>query len=193
MLIDRSVFDGNTALRGGVSFIKDNEATVRDSLFMNNRSNVNVAGNPLTGGGASGLWVNASSLSLVNTTFFNNNPGGLSVELYGGATASARNVTFVDSSSDSDVAAYNSVFLRVSCSTSTGSRNVQFPQSGTCPADTVRQDPGLAALADNGGPTQTLLPAANSPVLGIGQSCPPTDQRGQPRSATGCDSGAVER
>jgi len=192
MLIDRTLFDGNTAARGGVSFIKDNEVTVRDSLFMNNRSSVNVAGSPVSGG-TSGLWVNASSLNMVNTTFFNNNPGGLSVELYGGATASARNVTFVDSSSDSDVAAYNSVFVRVSCSTSNGSKNVQFPQSGTCPADTVRQDPKLAALANNGGPTQTMLPAADSPVLGIGQSCPATDQRGQPRSASGCDSGAVER
>jgi hypothetical protein len=192
MLIDRSVFDGNTARQGGVSFIKDNDVTVRDSLFMNNRSGVNVAGSPVSGG-AGGLWVNASSLSLVNTTFFSNSSGGLSVELYGGATATARNVTFVDSQSDSDVSAYNSVFVRVSCATSQGMDNVQWPQSGTCPADTLRSDPKLAPLANNGGPTQTMMPAADSPVLGIGQGCPATDQRGQPRSASGCDSGAVER
>jgi hypothetical protein len=192
MLIDRTVFDGNTARQGGVSFIKDNDVTVRDSLFMNNRSGVNVAGSPVSGG-AGGLWVNASSLNMVNTTFFNNSAGGLSVELYGGATAVGRNITFVDSGSDSDLTAHNSVFVRVSCGTSQGTNNVQWPQSGTCPADTVRADPMLAPLADNGGPTQTMMPGVNSPVLGIGESCPATDQRGQPRPATGCDSGAVER
>jgi hypothetical protein len=192
MLIDRTVFDGNTARQGGVSFIKDNEVSVRDSLFVNNRAGVNVAGNPVSGG-AGGLWVNASSLNLVNTTFAENSPGGLSVELYGGASATVRNATFVNSGSDSDVSAYNSVFVGVSCSTSQGSDNVQFPQSGTCPADTLRQDPKLGALADNGGPTRSMLPASDSPVLGIGQSCPATDQRGQPRSATNCDAGSVER
>jgi hypothetical protein len=192
MVIDRCTFDGNTAGRGGVSFIKQNNLTVRDTLFANNRGGVNVAGNTIPGGTA-GLWVNESALTLVNTTFFNNTPGGLSVELYGGGTASARNVTFVDSASDSDVSANNSVFVNVSCGTTQGSHNVQFPQSGTCPGDTIRQDPKLGALADNGGPTRTMLPASDSPVLGIGQSCPATDQRGQPRTSSNCDSGAVER
>ncbi|HMJ10992.1 MAG TPA: choice-of-anchor Q domain-containing protein, partial [Polyangiaceae bacterium] len=94
---------------------------------------------------------------------------------------------------DSDVAAYNSVFLRVPCATSQGSKNVQFGVSGTCPSDTLRQDPKLAALANNGGPTLSMMPAADSPALGIGQSCPATDQRGQARSSSGCDSGSVER
>jgi hypothetical protein len=192
MLIDRCLFDGNTARQGAVSFIKQNDVTVRDSLFMNNRAGVNVAGAAVSGG-AGGLWVNESSLNLVNTTFFSNSPGGLSVELYGGAAANVRNATFVDSGSDSDVSAYNSVFVRVSCSTSQGAGNVQSPQSGTCPANTIFADPKLAALADNGGPTQTMMPAADSPVLGIGRNCPTTDQRGQPRSTSTCDSGAVER
>jgi hypothetical protein len=192
MLIDRTVFDGNTASRGGVSFIKQANLTVRDSVFMNNRGGVNVAGSSVPGG-SGGLWVNESALTLINTTFYNNAPGGLTAELYGGASASARNVTFVDSSSDSDVAAYNSVFLRVPCATSQGAKNVQFGVSGTCPSDTLRQDPKLAALANNGGPTLSLLPASDSPALGIGQSCPATDQRGLPRPANGCDSGSVER
>jgi hypothetical protein len=192
MVIDRSTFDGNTARQGGVSFIKDNEVTVRDSVFMNNRAGVNVAGQAVSGS-AGGLWVNQSSIDIVNTTFSGNSSGGLSVEPYAGAAATARNVTFVDSSSDSDMTVYNSVFVRVSCGTSRGADNVQWPQSGTCPADTVRADPRLAPLANNGGPTLTMMPPADSPVLGAGASCPTTDQRGQPRPQNGCDSGAVER
>jgi hypothetical protein len=192
MVIDRTVFDGNTARIGGVSFIKQNDLTVRDSLFANNRGGVNVAGTAV-GGGSGGLWVNESSLDLVNSTFYQNSPGGLTVELYGGATATVRNATFVSSGSDSDITADNSVFVNVSCATTKGSHNVQWPQSGTCPADTIRQDAKLGPLADNGGPTMSVMPASDSPVLGIGQACPATDQRGQTRSASGCDSGAVER
>jgi len=52
-------------------------------------------------------------------------------------------------------------------------------------------DPMLGALADNGGDTETLAPAAGSPARGLGRSCPPTDQRGMPR-ADPCTAGAVE-
>ena len=63
-------------------------------------------------------------------------------------------------------------------------------------------DPLLGPLANNGGPTQTHLPAANSPVLEAGYQFPPPaadgceirDQRGVPRpqGAGACDMGAVE-
>lgn len=52
----------------------------------------------------------------------------------------------------------------------------------------------LGALADNGGPTPTILPAAGSAAINGANSafCPDFDQRGQARD-TQCDSGAVER
>ena len=65
-------------------------------------------------------------------------------------------------------------------------------------------DPGLGALADNGGPTQTQLPATTSPLidrvaLDACQTGPATgvttDQRGEARPGAftdGCDTGAVE-
>jgi hypothetical protein len=63
-------------------------------------------------------------------------------------------------------------------------------------------DPLLGPLANNGGPAQTHLPAANSPVLEAGYQFPPPaadgcevrDQRGVPRPQGGgrCDMGAVE-
>jgi len=66
-------------------------------------------------------------------------------------------------------------------------------------------DPGLGALADNGGPTQTMLPAATSPLLNfipiaacgggdaLAGSAVTTDQRGVTRpQETGCEIGSVE-
>ncbi len=69
--------------------------------------------------------------------------------------------------------------------------------------DLVGVNPELpAALASNGGPTQTLAPAPGSPILDTGGQCtdptstPPNrplivDQRGEPRP-TPCDIGAFE-
>jgi hypothetical protein len=53
----------------------------------------------------------------------------------------------------------------------------------------------LGALQNNGGPTDTMLPAATSPLLdsGDGANCQTDDQRGVPRPQLGgCDIGAVE-
>ncbi len=64
--------------------------------------------------------------------------------------------------------------------------------------DVIGVNPELGPLANNGGPTETLLPAPTSPAAGaipLGY-CPPTDQRGVPRpqppSAKECSIGAVE-
>jgi hypothetical protein len=66
----------------------------------------------------------------------------------------------------------------------------------TLPTDQNTINPRLGLLQDNGGQTDTLLPAATSPLVGAGDpsSCSPTDQRGVPRPQAGrCDIGAVER
>jgi hypothetical protein len=56
-------------------------------------------------------------------------------------------------------------------------------------------DPGLGALANNGGLTQTIALQTGSPAIGagIGTGAPTTDQRGMPRPSTGSiDIGAFE-
>jgi len=66
----------------------------------------------------------------------------------------------------------------------------------TCPGKVA--DPLLGVLADNGGPTETLLPAAGGSAIGAVPAASCTvheDQRGQPRpgaNKTNCDAGAVE-
>jgi hypothetical protein len=64
-------------------------------------------------------------------------------------------------------------------------------------------DPGLEALGDNGGPTETMLPGFGSPVVDLllaGDCTQATDQRDEDRPIDGnfdttadCDAGAVER
>lgn len=61
--------------------------------------------------------------------------------------------------------------------------------------DLVGKDPLLGALADNGGPTDTLALLAGSPAIDAGDpaGCPATDQRGIARpQGPVCDIGAFE-
>jgi len=72
--------------------------------------------------------------------------------------------------------------------------------SNGAPGDLQSQTLTMGALANNGGPTLTMLPAAGNPAINhvpIAQCAPNVDQRGGGRpgtgtSAAGCDSGAVE-
>ena len=103
------------------------------------------------------------------------------------------------------------------CGAGTGLQSVAESRSSdtSCneddfPAADQGVDPMLGSLADNGGPTETLLPATGGPavdvVAPVGGACPvpdfveasdpydDTDQRGIARPAgSGCDLGAVER
>ena len=84
----------------------------------------------------------------------------------------------------------------------TKGRSVEEP----VPASNIQSTtPKLGALADNGGPVQTMLPADDSPAVNIGLTGLTTDARGLPRpvkfvgvplstfpQANGADMGAVE-
>jgi hypothetical protein len=69
-------------------------------------------------------------------------------------------------------------------------------QDASCPG--THTDAHLGALADNGGPTETVMPATGSPAIGIVPLVACTvnvDQRGLSRPGSGksaCDAGAVE-
>ncbi len=187
MVIDRSLFDGNTARLGGVSFIKQNDVVVRATTFAGNRSGLDIDGNPI-GGPFGGLWINEGSIDLENSTFADNQPTGLDVDASGGTVT---NATFVNSRPAGNLTVNNSLFVDTSCSdTLAGARNLQWPEGTACAGGASFADPQLGELADNGGPTPTCLPAG--PVAGIGAGCPATDQRGQPRDTASCAAGAVE-
>ncbi len=64
---------------------------------------------------------------------------------------------------------------------------------GSCGLSYLFDTPGLGALTDNGGPTETRLPTSDSPLVDAGSGCLVTDQRGSLRHDGQCDLGAVER
>jgi hypothetical protein len=76
-----------------------------------------------------------------------------------------------------------------------GENSFQWP-GGDRPCATGIQfaDPLIRAapLQDNGGPTATIVPQADSPAIGAASGCPPTDQRGLARDPARCTAGAVE-
>jgi hypothetical protein len=126
----------------------------------------------------------------------------------------------ISTSSGANVQIRNSVIAQgwgpsgsESCSTATNTLtsfggNVDQTSNGQCDlspgtGDIVGVDPQLGALGDNGGSTETQMPAATSPAIGFGtvDNCAFTspniaggDQRGGKRTAgTTCDAGSVER
>ena len=120
---------------------------------------------------------------------------------FGGATAGGRSVVLQNSIIANNEAGNG--YNPISCADPflEGGGNIQYPvqrQGGgsddpdsLCTPNTLVADPRLGPLGDHGGPTQTLLPAPDSPAHGLGADCPATDQRGQPRGEP-CTSGAVE-
>jgi hypothetical protein len=75
-----------------------------------------------------------------------------------------------------------------------GDGNLEFPGT-SCGFDTPAADPGLGALANNGGWTPTLAIAEGGPAqnTAINGTCPATDQRGVLRAQfVTCDIGAFE-
>ena len=96
----------------------------------------------------------------------------------------------------------NSIHGDCSVSGSRTSHGYNFDSDGSCGFNQLTDhshagDPHLGALADNGGPTLTLLPQTGSPLINKVPATPwgyqSTDERGVARPQQGsCDIGAVE-
>jgi hypothetical protein len=93
----------------------------------------------------------------------------------------------------------------IACGAGVTSGGYNVTSDATCPVaagDLPSTVLGLGPLADNGGPTPTVLPPVGSPVVdavppgtaGLCDGTVPLDQRGLHRPVgAGCDVGAVER
>lgn len=204
-LFDRNISAGiGGALYLGSPF-PTNKATVRNSTFTGNTAGY--------GGGAIGSI--AFGLKVDSSTFTGNqavNPpspdfggGGLWLGL---VPASVTN-SIVSGNTPSDIS--NSSQPGQPLPETSGSFNLigKMPNANYTEkvpgSDITSSDPKLGPLADNGGPTQTMLPAATSPVVNKGFSNLDTDQRGllrpvrfgaipfsKAKQANGADIGAVE-
>ena len=214
--IDRSSFDGNTAKGGGALYFHHTDLAILATTFSSNTAegagaiqaddtvldmtNVTLAGNRATKslGGAVSLFGNGGHL--LNCTFADNHADAGS-GIFGGALAGNTTFTIDNTIFSNDTSQDAGAPMACQDGSSTGAGDLQWPRNhlvggapdSACVAGITFSDPKLDALKDNGGPTKTMMPLAGSPAIGIGKTCPATDQRGKPRKQPdGCTAGAVE-
>ncbi len=194
--IGRSLFWDNRALiginddsglGGGVYVLGDAESTYE---------NITISGNLAQARGG-GFYVDADAgVRVVNTTIVGN-----SSPIASGAGGEIGSVNFPIEPS-SGVIFRNTIvagnLIGPNCSFAIGSEGGNQQGDPSCyfigPKDRTVGDPGLDAVADNGGATMTMAIRPDSLALdgGVGP-CPLTDQRGTARPQnTLCDSGAFE-
>jgi predicted outer membrane repeat protein len=216
ILIERTTFEANEAdgQAGGARISvgtnannKTGTITVTASSILSNTS----------GGNGGGFYLDCAPTCTINNTTFHGN----TTKTYGGAIFGDghhdNNVTFAKNSAGGHGGALfggkfvlnNTVFVgntarnpwgqAMSCSQpGTGAHVLQWggtsrDGSTACIPGVLAKDPQLAAPADNGGPTLTMMPAAGSQALNAGAGCESRDQRGTARGTTVCDLGAVQR
>ena len=144
------------------------------------------------------------TLTLVNSTVTGNTSGaGGGIYSQGTLTVTSSTVSSntpdgVDNSSPGTTSVAKTIVAnnKTGCigAITDGGSNLQFPGT-TCGPNIPSSDPLLAALANNGGPTQTQALLPGSPALNAAGSCPPpaTDQRGVSRpQGSACEIGAFE-
>ena len=188
LIVSNSTLTGNTAdVNGGGIFINGNPgstATVSNSTLTGN-----------TAAGVGGGIVNLGALALTDSTLVGNSAGGSGGGIENGGTANlgasivAENPTGGGCSGTVTDEGYNIADDATCGFSATGSVN-----------SSATLDASLGALANNGGPTQTILPILTSPavrVIPTGTTlnsvsvCPRTDPRGV-ASVGNCTIGAVE-
>ena len=189
---------------GGGYFDNGDGLTITNSTVTGNTATVN--GNATSRNGGGGIYLNGAALTVTNVTLASNTTGG-AVPTSGGNlfidnNPASRAPLFKNSivSGGSAPSGVNCDGFAVSGNVSTASSSGGNVESAnTCnfaqANDKRDTDPLLAALADNGGQTDTRALQAGSPALDAAAGCPPpaTDQRGVARpQGAGCDSGAFE-
>jgi parallel beta-helix repeat protein len=208
LLIQNSTISGNTTAiaGGGVCATIGGDGLL---LFANATVSGNTAG---TAGGGIAIPEGAYSATLQSTTVTGNTANGTAAAQGGGGIARTSlipgTVTMVNSvASGNNNPGGSAPDIRANAQTT---NRVNFSAVGSSAGFTLAAGSGnnrpfgenlmVGALADNGGPTRTHLPAASSPLVNNGSNTNAaqftTDQRGTgyPRvSGPAVDIGAVER
>ena len=189
LLIDSSTISGNTAVDGGGIYLyADSASTIRNST---------ITGNTASSGNGGGIFFyndGGSNMTIQNSTIAGNSGSGIFL-YFNTLNDVILQSTIVANNTGSDVAG-NAFAPSITADHSL----IRTPAAGTTitgAANITGQNPLLGALANNGGPTQTMLLQAGSPAIDTGSNPAGLafDQRGAgfPRTAgTGTDMGAVE-
>lgn len=208
------------------STISGNTAVAADGAHSgggihHSRGNLTVTGSTVVGNTTAvdggGVFADAGTLTVLSSTIHGNSAADLGGGLwFGGNDADLRGVTVTDNTAPTGAAIFRDAgTITVSgsviageatdCSGTVVSGGYNIGSDGSCglmqSTDQVGVDPRLATLADNGGPTLTRIPFADSPLVdvipagtvGLCDGTLATDQRGLARPAgPACDVGAVE-
>ncbi|HEX6048752.1 MAG TPA: right-handed parallel beta-helix repeat-containing protein [Gemmatimonadaceae bacterium] len=172
LLVENTAVYGNVGDAGGMLY--GGNITLINSTVSNNTTE-----NPQTPGYAA---VMGDTVVVINSTIANNPAGGVGSG-YGAVTI--RNSILANNARENCVIYVNATLAREGANVS---------DDDTCggPSEVIIDDPKLAGLADNGGPTMTHALLAGSPAIDAGTSCSvQMDQRFFPRDAN-CDLGAFE-
>src|SRR5262249_20409588 len=157
-------------------------------------TNSTFAGNATGAWHGSALFVTDGVLSVRSSTISGNTaPAGSSAVFVGTFTDASATLSLANTilARNSDVGCFVAPWGAGLVTHASGGHNV-FTDATCDPAtsDQIVGDPGLAALADNGGPTATMALQPGSPAIdnADGALCPATDQRGVARpQGAGCD------
>ena len=181
-----STISGNIAEDDALIYgaLGSSSALIQNSTFVDNKSSV---GTVYTLG-------NSASALVVQHSTFTENTGGNRTHLYAGLDDVTIERSVFTGADDTD-----GCTLRPTTATSGN-----FDADGSCTTNWAGEgdfgdgvDPLLGALADNGGPTQTLLPLEGSPLIdaipSTADAVVTSDQRGTSRpQGSGYDIGSVE-
>jgi uncharacterized repeat protein (TIGR01451 family) len=185
LLIEASTLSGNTGYNGGAL---NSGAPTR---IVNSTFTANHAGDPTHNGDGGAMEV--SNAVLVNDTISGNecfNGGGCGGGFIGSLSAAD---TIIAGNTDNSAAVDNCAgAVTITGPDLENGTDCKFTSDGS-----KQGNPLLGPLADNGGPTPTMLPEPGSPAIdsGTDATCAAQDQRGGARPAPGggpCDIGAVE-
>ncbi len=195
--ISGATFDGNSASNGGAIVMSYAGMLTLENSTVKNNSAVSPGG-----GFGGGIYAFQSSLAITNVTFVGNTTSQYG---YGGAvfvqssSATITNATLVANSAGIDGGAICSFYATLTLTNSilwgnttlydgnqmydlgsTITATYSNIQGGWAGDGNIDTDPLLDALADNGGPTQTMALLPGSPAINAGTTlnAPPTDQRG---------------
>jgi hypothetical protein len=180
--LTNSTVSGNSARYVGGIWSWTGNVTLTNSTLS---GNAGTSTSNRSIGNAGGIWAASGNVALTNSTVSGNSAGNFSGGIFGGGGGIPNPVQAINSI----VAGNSAPGGDMNAALTAGSKN-----------NITSGDPKLAALADNGGPTKTMLPQAGSPAIDTGDqatcnAAPVSykDQRGVLRfQGVQCDIGAVE-
>src|SRR2546426_5489758 len=171
--LSRVTLSGNTATGGG-GLGSDSDVNLTD---------VTISGNTADAG--AGLEHDSGTATLVNVTISNNNGPGGAGAFFNLATATFKYTIFAHNPATEACQPFQASFTSGGHNIDVGTSceppcTLPCPTGTTCTSnlcqgtgDIINTDPGLAALANNGGPTLTQALVAGSPALDAGGAdCP---------------------